>query len=90
MREYTEVVDINELRDIYSIKERVALTDKPIIIKENGQNAVVVMSVETFAQKFITLTIRKKLSEVECEMQNGVELLNGEEVLKNLRKKYEI
>ncbi|WP_236939096.1 hypothetical protein [Evansella clarkii] len=46
------------------------------------------MSMETYEKSLGKLELYKKLAEAEVQIQNGEELLDGEQVFKDLKKKH--
>ncbi|WP_211272959.1 hypothetical protein [Anaerobacillus alkalidiazotrophicus] len=47
------------------------------------------MSMESYEKSLAQLDLYRKLAEAEAQIKNGEELLDGEEVFKTLKKKYE-
>ncbi|WNF38419.1 hypothetical protein RJD24_08355 [Bacillaceae bacterium IKA-2] len=46
------------------------------------------MSMETYEKSLAKLELYQKLAEAEAQIKNGEELLDGEEVFNDLKKKY--
>lgn len=46
------------------------------------------MSMETYEKSLAKLELYQKLAEAEAQIKSGEELLDGEEVFKDLKKKY--
>lgn len=60
----------------------------PLFITKNGYGDLVVMSMETYEESLGKLELYQKLAEAEIQLKNGEELLDGEEVFKDLKKKH--
>ncbi len=76
MRNTTEIFKL-----CHKIKE-------PIFITKNGYGDLVVISMETYENSLGKLELCQKLAEAEAQIKNGEELLDGEEVFKDLKKKH--
>jgi PHD/YefM family antitoxin component YafN of YafNO toxin-antitoxin module len=61
---------------------------EPIFITKNGYGDLVVMNMETYEKSLAKLDLYQKLAEAEAQIKNGEELLDGEEVFKELRAKH--
>lgn len=83
-----EIRPIKDLRNTTEISELCHQTKEPLFITKNGYGDLVVMSMETYENSLGELELYQKLAEVEAQIKNGEELLDGEEVFKNLKKKH--
>ncbi|OIJ20564.1 hypothetical protein BKP45_08725 [Anaerobacillus alkalidiazotrophicus] len=54
-----------------------------------GSDPDFMMSMESYEKSLAQLDLYRKLAEAEAQIKNGEELLDGEEVFKTLKKKYE-
>lgn len=79
-----QIRPITDLRNTNDISELCHKKNEPIFITKNGYGDLVVMSIETYEQQMAVVNIYEKLSESEKETS----LLDGEEVFKELDKKY--
>ncbi len=79
---------ITDLRNTNEISEICHKYQEPIFITKNGYSDLVVMSMETYDRKMALVEVYKKLSEAEAQVEQGVPLLEGDEVFKKLRAKY--
>lgn len=83
-----EIRPIKDLRNTTEISELCHRIKEPVFITKNGYGDLVVMSMETYEQSLGKLELYKKLAEAEAQIKNGEELLEGEEVFKDLKKKH--
>jgi len=79
---------IKDLRNTTEISELCHQNQEPIFITKNGYGDLVVMSMETYEKTMAKLDLYQKLAEAEAQVKNGLKLLDGEEVFKNLREKH--
>jgi PHD/YefM family antitoxin component YafN of YafNO toxin-antitoxin module len=82
-----QIRPITELRNTNEISELCHKKNEPIFITKNGYGDLVVMSIETYEQQLAIVEVYKKLMEAEKEIKQGT-LLDGEQVLEDLRNKY--
>jgi PHD/YefM family antitoxin component YafN of YafNO toxin-antitoxin module len=82
-----QIRPITELRNTNEISELCHKKNEPIFITKNGYGDLVVMSIETYEQQLAIVEVYKKLIEAEKEIKQGT-LLDGEQVLEDLRNKY--
>jgi len=83
-----QIRPITDLRNTNEISDICHKTSEPIFITKNGYGDLVIMSMETYEKKLALADIYQKLAEAEADMAKGSPLLDGEEVLRRLRKKY--
>ncbi|MFD0954067.1 type II toxin-antitoxin system Phd/YefM family antitoxin [Virgibacillus natechei] len=83
-----EIRPIKDLRNTTDISELCHQTKEPVFITKDGYGDLVVMSMETYESSLGELELYQKLAEAEAQIKNGEELLEGEEVFKNLKKKH--
>jgi PHD/YefM family antitoxin component YafN of YafNO toxin-antitoxin module len=79
---------ITELRNTNEISELCHKLAEPIFITKNGYGDLVIMSIETYERKLALVEVYKKLAEAEAQIKEGVPLLDGDEVLNEVRSKY--
>jgi PHD/YefM family antitoxin component YafN of YafNO toxin-antitoxin module len=82
-----QIRPITELRNTNEISELCHKKNEPIFITKNGYGDLVVMSIETYEQQLAIVEVYKKLMEAEKEIKQAT-LLDGEQVLEDLRNKY--
>ncbi len=80
---------MSDLRDAGKIAELCYQKDEPVFITKNGSGHLVVMSMETYDRQFGLLDVYRKLGAAEKQLEDGVPLLEGEEIFGKLRKKHE-
>ena len=84
-----QIRPITDLRNTNEISEACHKKHEPIFITKNGYGDLVVMSIDTYERQFALVDVYRKLAEAESQVANGTPLLDGEEVFKKLRTKYE-
>lgn len=82
-----QIRPITDLRNTNEISELCHNTDEPIFITKNGYGDLVVMGIETYEREMALADVYKKLTLAEKQVQDS-ELLDGQEVLAKLKKKY--
>lgn len=82
-----QIRPITDLRNTNEISELCHSKDEPIFITKNGYGDLVVMSIETYEREMALADVYKKLAMAEKQVQDG-KLLDGQEVLAQLGKKY--
>lgn len=83
-----QIRPITDLRNTNEISEFCHKSKEPIFITKNGYGDLVVMSIDTYERQMALVEVYKKISEAEAQVEQGVPLLDGEEVFKKLRIKY--
>ncbi len=83
-----EIRPIKDLRNTTEISDLCHQIKEPIFITKNGYGDLVVMSMETYERSLGKLELFQKLAEAEAQIKNGENLLDGEEVFKDLKKKH--
>ncbi len=83
-----EIRPIKDLRNTTKISDLCHQIQEPIFITKNGYGDLVVMSIETYEKSLARLELYQKLAEAEELVKNGEELLDGEEVFRELKGKY--
>lgn len=56
--------------------------------QKNGSGHLVVMSMDTYEKQLGILDVYRKLGAAEKQLEDGVPLLDGDEVIKRLREKH--
>jgi hypothetical protein len=77
-----------ELRDAAKISELCYQKNEPVFITKNGRGHLVVMSMDTYDKQMGLLDIYRKLGAAERQLEDGVPLLDGDDVFKRLLKKH--
>jgi PHD/YefM family antitoxin component YafN of YafNO toxin-antitoxin module len=83
-----EIRPIKDLRNTTEISELCHKIKEPVFITKNGYGDLVVMSMETYEKSLAKLELYQKLTEAEAQIKNGKDILDGEEVFKDLKKKH--
>ncbi|WP_234028566.1 type II toxin-antitoxin system Phd/YefM family antitoxin [Lentibacillus sp. Marseille-P4043] len=84
-----EIRPIKDLRNTTEISELCHQLKEPLFITKNGYGDMVVMSMETYDNSLAKLELYEKLAQAEAQIKSGDELLDGERVFKDLKKKYD-
>lgn len=84
-----QIRPIAELRNTSKISELCHSRHEPVFITKNGYGDLVVMSMDTYERQTALTTIYKKLGEAEKQVADGLPLLDGADVFKRLRAKYD-
>jgi len=84
-----KIVPIAELRNTSKISQICHEQSEPVFVTKNGYGDLVIMSIETYERMLALLNVYKKLGEAEKQIADGVPMLEGEQVFKYLREKYE-
>jgi len=82
-----QIRPITDLRNTTEISELCHNTNEPIFITKNGYGDMVVMSNETYEDIIAKNEFIKKVMVGWKQIQNG-EVVDGDEVLERMRKKY--
>ncbi|GAA0607919.1 prevent-host-death protein [Virgibacillus siamensis] len=80
---------IKDLRNTTEISELCHQIKEPLFITKNGYGDMVVMSMEAYEDSLGKLELYEKLAQAEAQIKKGNELLDGEKVFKDLKKKYD-
>ena len=83
-----QIRPITDLRKTTEISEICHAKREPVFITKNGYGDLVIMSVETYEEMIDTASLDTAISEAEKEFATGGILLDAEEVLSSLRRKY--
>ena len=75
-----------DLRDTGKISELCYQKNEPVFITKSGH--LVVMSMDTYEKQLGILDVYRKLGAAEKQLEDGVPLLDGDEVIKRLREKH--
>jgi len=81
------IMPINKLRNTTEISELCHKLNEPIFITKNGYGDLVIMSIEAYEKRIFLSDVYNKLAEAETQFNKG-ELVDAEEVLENLRRKF--
>lgn len=79
---------IRELQNTTETSHFAKTLNEPIFITKNGRNDLVLMNDAVYERIMAQNEMYRKLAAAEAEVADGAELLDGMEVLKELRGKY--
>ena len=77
-----------DLRDTGIISELCYQKTESVFITTTGSGHLVVMSMDTYEKQLGILDVYRKLGAAEKQLEDGVPLLDGDEVIKRLREKH--
>ena len=77
-----------DLRDTGKISELCYQKNEPVFITKNGSWIIFVMRMDTYEKQLGILDVYRKLGAAEKQLEDGVPLLDGDEVIKRLREKH--
>ena len=83
-----KIIPINELKNTSKISQMCKETDEPIVVTKNGYSDMIIMNVDVYQKKLDEARIAYILNESIERLQKGEKPINGEEVFKELKKKY--
>lgn len=83
-----EIRPIKDLRDTNEISKLCHERNEPVYITKNGYGHLVVMSMETYKDKFVKADLYEKLAEAEMELNSKEKLLDAEMVFEKLKNRY--
>lgn len=83
-----QIRPITDLRNTNEISDACHAVNEPIFITKNGYGDLVVMSIETYEQIAENHRIDDAIAEAEAEYNVTGVLLDAEQTLKGLRRKY--
>ncbi len=80
---------MTDLRDTGKISELCYQNNEPVFITKNGSGHLVVMSMDTYEKQMGLLDLYRKLGAAERQIEEGVPLLDGNDLFKRLREKHD-
>ena len=83
-----QIRPITDLRNTNEISEACHKQQEPIFITKNGYGDLVIMSIDTYERQIALVEVYRKLAEAERQIEQGIPLLDGQEVFKKLKTKY--
>lgn len=82
-----KIIPIKDLKNTSSISEMCHSTDEPVFVTKNGYSDMVVMSNQAYDKLVEKIRLYQMVAEAEQDIEEG-NLLDGEEVLSEMRAKY--
>lgn len=83
-----QVCPITDLSDTNAISALCHARKEPVFLTKDGDNDLVIMSVETYDAMLNEMEIDRDIASAEAEYQRNGVLLDAEESLSALRRKY--
>ena len=84
-----QIIPIRDLKKTSELSQMCKNTAEPIFITKNGYGDMVIMSMEVYEKKMYMLDVYSKLNAAEEQVQQG-KVLDADEGLKSIRKKYNV
>lgn len=88
MQPLPKVIPINELKNTAQISKTCNESQVPIVITKNGYSDMVLMSVKLYEETVVKVQAAQRINHTLDNISSGAELLDGDLVLDELRKKY--
>ena len=88
MQPLPKVIPINELKNTAQISKTCNESEVPIVITKNGYSDMVLMSVKLYEETFVKVQAAQLINQALDNISSGAELIDGNTVLDELRKKY--
>lgn len=82
-----KIIPIKDLKNTSSISEMCHSTDEPVFVTKNGYSDIVVMSNQAYDKLVEKIRLYQMVAEAEQDIEEG-NVLDGEEVLSEMRAKY--
>ncbi len=82
-----KIIPIKDLKNTSSISEMCHSTDEPVFVTKNGYSDMVVMSNQAYDKLVEKIRLYQMVAEAEQDIEEG-NVLDGEEVLSEMRAKY--
>lgn len=82
-----KIIPIKDLKNTSSISEMCHSTDEPVFVTKNGYSDMVVMSNQAYDKLVEKIRLYQMVAEAEQDIEEG-NMLDGEEVLSEMRAKY--
>ena len=82
-----KIIPIKDLKNTSSISEMCHSTDEPVFVTKNGYSDMVVMSNQAYDKLVEKIRLYQMVAEAEQDIEEG-NVLDGEEVLSEMREKY--
>lgn len=82
-----KIIPIKDLKNTSSISEICHSTDEPVFVTKNGYSDMVVMSNQAYDKLVEKIRLYQMVAEAEQDIEEG-NVLDGEEVLSEMRAKY--
>lgn len=83
-----QIRPITDLRNTSEISDACHARREPVFITKNGYGDLVVMSIETYEEMLDCIATDKAIADAEQEIAAGGQLLDANEALGALRRKY--
>ena len=82
------IIPIKDLQNTSKIAKMVEESHRPIIVTKNGYDKMVIMSTRAYQQQFLKAYVDEQLEQSRKEIENGAELTDAFEFLKEMEAEY--
>ncbi len=89
MNEMPHSIPLRDLKKTSELSQMCKNAAEPIFITKNGYGDMVIMSMEVYEKKMYLIDVYAKLNAAEEQIHQG-NVLDADESLKSLRKKYNV
>ncbi|MDD2211569.1 MAG: type II toxin-antitoxin system prevent-host-death family antitoxin [Clostridia bacterium] len=84
-----KIIPIRDLKNTSEISQMCKEETEPIYVTKNGYGDMVIMSMKMYEEKMFMLDVYNKLIAAEEQITEG-KILDGDNSLKSIRKKYNV
>ena len=82
-----QIIPIKDLRDTNKVSDLCRKSNEPIFITKNGYGDMVIMNIKTYEEKLERIEMYEAILEGLKDQEKG-NVKNGQEALKEIRRKY--
>lgn len=82
-----QIIPIKDLRDTNKVSDLCRESNEPIFITKNGYGDMVIMNIKTYEEKLERIEMYEAILEGLKDQEKG-NVKNGQEALKEIRRKY--
>ena len=82
-----QIISIKDLRDTNKVSDLCRESNEPIFITKNGYGDMVIMNIKTYEEKLERIEMYEAILEGLKDQEKG-NVKNGQEALKEIRRKY--
>jgi PHD/YefM family antitoxin component YafN of YafNO toxin-antitoxin module len=83
-----KIIPIRDLKNTSEISEKCKVSKEPIFITKNGYGDMVIMSMEVYEESMAKLYAAKLINESIEKVENGIKMIDGDEIFETMRQKY--
>ena len=83
-----QIIPMRDLKNTVEIEKRCAASGEPVFVTKNGYGRLVVMDIELYERTIRKFYEAKLVNESLSDIANGTELIDGEDVKKDVMARY--